>query len=393
MEVFATALPYLAAGLVVALLIARQITALGLGADVARGLGVRAGRLRVLALASVVLLCGAAVTVTGPIGFIGLVIPNAVRPLVCLDYRWLLPHTAVAVVLGASVLGTVAQFWTWHVLLNRLRPTPFRAAAGVMLTVRFVNHLTPSQAVGKSLAPAVLRQYTGYSWGTVVAVATLHTALFAVLYGVVALAGLGIFAADLSVGLLLLIAASAALYLVVGPLLLVTGTRLGGAATLAEGLRARLPVARIPYAEAVLDKTVDALPDIGAETAETLGRLRRDPVALGGYALGWGIALLLVPGVRVWLLLDATGHQFTPALLLPIALVTAYAVTLLPITPGGIGIAEASATLVLAALGVPAAIAGPTILIDRFLGMYLPAVAGWYPTMRLGLPWSESGTE
>jgi uncharacterized membrane protein YbhN (UPF0104 family) len=38
------------------------------------------------------------------------------------------------------------------------------------------------------------------------------------------------------------------------------------------------------------------------------------------------------------------------------------------------------------ALGVPAAIAGPTILIDRLLGMYLPAVVGWYPTMRLDLP-------
>lgn len=297
---------------------------------------------------------------------------------------------AVATVLGASVLGTVAQFGMWHVLLNRLRTTPFRAAAGVMLTVRFINHLTPSQAVGKSLAPAVLRQYTGYSWGTVVGVATLHTALFAVLYGVVALAGLGTFATDLSIGLLGLIAASAGLYLVVGPLLLVTGARLGGAATVAEAIERRVPVARIPYAEAVLDRAVDALPDIGAETAQVLGRLRRDPVALGGYALGWAVALLLVPGVRVWLLLDATGYQFTPALLLPVALVTAYAVTLLPITPGGIGIAEASATLVLAALGVPAAIAGPTILIDRFLGMYLPAVVGWYPTMRLESPWQSA---
>lgn len=101
MEVFATALPYLAVGLVVALLIARQITALGLGADVARGLGVRAGGLRLLALVAVVLLCGAAVTVTGPIGFIGLVVPHMVRALVGLDYRWVVPLSAVT---GAAVL-------------------------------------------------------------------------------------------------------------------------------------------------------------------------------------------------------------------------------------------------------------------------------------------------
>lgn len=297
---------------------------------------------------------------------------------------------AVAVVLGASVLGTVAQFWNWHVLLNRLQPTPFRAAAGVMLTVRFVNHLTPSQAVGKSLAPAVLRQYTGYSWGTVAAVATLHTALFALLYGIVAFVGLGVFATELSVGLLAVIALSASLYLAVGPLLLVAGTRLGGAATLVEGLRRRTPIDRLPYAETVLLTAVDKLPDIGAETAETLARLRRDPIAIGGYVLGWSVALLVVPALRVWLLLSAAGVEFTPLYLLPLALVTAYAVTLLPITPGGIGVAEASATLVLAALGVPAAIAGPTILIDRFLGTYLPAVIGWYPTMRLGLPWESA---
>jgi uncharacterized protein (TIRG00374 family) len=298
--------------------------------------------------------------------------------------------TAVAIVLGVSVLGTVAQFWNWHVLLNRVRPTPFRAAAGVMLTVRFVNHLTPSQAVGKSLAPAVLRQYTGYSWGTVVAVATLHTALFAVLYGVVALAGLGVFVTDLSVGLALVIAASAGLYLFVGPLLLVTGARLGGAATLADGIRKRFPVERVPYAAAGLEKVAESLPDIGAETAATLAKLRRDPIAIGGYVLGWSVGLLLAPAVRVGLLLAAAGVDFTPAILLPLVLVTAYSVTLLPITPGGIGVAEASATLVLAALGVPAAIAGPTILIDRFLGTYLPAVIGWYPTMRLGLPWETS---
>lgn len=101
MEVFTTALPYLVTGFVMALLVARQVTALGLGADVARGLGVQTARLRLFALTSVVLLCGAAVTVTGPIGFIGLVVPHMVRTLVGLDYRWVVPMSAVT---GAGVL-------------------------------------------------------------------------------------------------------------------------------------------------------------------------------------------------------------------------------------------------------------------------------------------------
>ena len=96
-------------------------------------------------------------------------------------------------------------------------------------------------------------------------------------------------------------------------------------------------------------------------------------------------AMIVVPGVRTWLLLNAAGVEFSPPVLLPVALVTAYAVTLLPLTPGGVGVAEASATLVLAALGIPASVAAPTILIDRFLGVYLPAFAGWVPAMRLDI--------
>lgn len=294
---------------------------------------------------------------------------------------------AVATILGVSIAGTLAQAGTWHVLMNRLQATPYRVAVGVLLTIRFINHLTPSQAVGKSLAPAVLRQYTGYSWGTVVAVATLHTALYALLYGLVALSGLTVFAPALLGGLALVIGASAGLYLLVAALLIASGTRLHAGATIAAGIRERAPVERIPYAEPILERAVSALPDVGDATAERITALRSDPIALGGYGLGWAAAMLLAPGVRTWLLLDAAGVQFEPLVLLPVALVTAYAVTLLPVTPGGIGVAEASATLVLAALGVPPGIAAPTILIDRFLGVYLPAIVGWYPAIRLDLPW------
>jgi len=289
---------------------------------------------------------------------------------------------------GAALVGTLAQCWTWHLLLNRLRPIPFRAGAGVLLTVRFVNHLTPSQAVGKSLAPAVVRQYTDHEWGTAVGLATLHTGLFAVCYGLVASAGLVAFAPALSPGLLAVVGLSAGLYLLVGPLVLLTGTRLEGAATLVAGLRARTPVDRLPYAGETLDRLVGALPTVGEGAADTVAGLGRDPLVVGGYAAGWATGLLVAPGIRVGVLLWAAGESFTPLVLLPVALVTAYAVTLLPVTPGGIGVAEASATLVLAALGVPAGVAAPVILVDRFLGTYLPAIVGWYPAMRMDLPWA-----
>ncbi|MEE1751654.1 iron ABC transporter permease [Streptomyces sp. SP18CS02] len=73
--------PVGAVGLVGLLLLARRMDALALGEDAARGLGVpvRATRVMVVVLAS--LLSAAAVTLAGPVGFVGLCAPALVRPL------------------------------------------------------------------------------------------------------------------------------------------------------------------------------------------------------------------------------------------------------------------------------------------------------------------------
>ncbi|MBO0783487.1 MAG: iron ABC transporter permease [Ktedonobacteraceae bacterium] len=94
-------LPYLLPGLLLALLLGRQMTILSLGDDVARGLGLRVGLVKALAAAAIILLAGSAVAMAGPIGFVGLVIPHAARGLVRNDYRWVLPYSLV---LGATLL-------------------------------------------------------------------------------------------------------------------------------------------------------------------------------------------------------------------------------------------------------------------------------------------------
>lgn len=88
--------PYLLGGLVLALALGRQITTISLGDDVAKGLGQRTGWVKVLSAVAVVMLAGGSVAVAGPIGFVGLVIPHMVRFLVGVDYRWVLPYTALA---------------------------------------------------------------------------------------------------------------------------------------------------------------------------------------------------------------------------------------------------------------------------------------------------------
>ncbi|NET52599.1 MAG: iron ABC transporter permease, partial [Merismopedia sp. SIO2A8] len=94
-------LPYFCIGLLLAFALGKQITTMSLGEDVAKGLGQETVWVKVMAALSIVLLAGASVAIAGPIGFIGLVIPHIVRILVGLDYRWILPYSAI---LGAVIL-------------------------------------------------------------------------------------------------------------------------------------------------------------------------------------------------------------------------------------------------------------------------------------------------
>lgn len=102
LKVFA---PVIVIGLILAMLMSRQISAMSLGEDVARGLGIDTGRVMVLSSVVVLLLAGASVSIVGSVAFIGLVVPHTVRRFVGVDYRLVIPRTAI---LGA-VLVVVAD--------------------------------------------------------------------------------------------------------------------------------------------------------------------------------------------------------------------------------------------------------------------------------------------
>jgi iron complex transport system permease protein len=110
LDVLAPTLPFLAAGAAIALLLARPLNALALGDDAGRALGARVGRTRALSALAIVLLCGGATAVAGPIVFVGLAVPHAARALVGPDQRWVLPYSLVLgalLVLAADVIGRV----------------------------------------------------------------------------------------------------------------------------------------------------------------------------------------------------------------------------------------------------------------------------------------------
>ena len=95
------AAPFIAAGLAILATLGRAVDALALGETQAASLGIDLDRTRILALLGVGLCVGAATSVTGSIGFIGLVAPHLVRPFVGHQpSRTLLPSA----LLGAALL-------------------------------------------------------------------------------------------------------------------------------------------------------------------------------------------------------------------------------------------------------------------------------------------------
>ncbi|PVZ94959.1 iron ABC transporter permease [Amnibacterium flavum] len=117
--------PFLLAGLVLALFSARGLDVLALGDDLARGLGAHVGRSRAIAGLSAVLLAGAATAIAGPIGFVGLVVPHAVRFFTGPHHRWLIPYS----VLFGAILLVVAD------VVGRVIARPTDIQVGIMTAI------------------------------------------------------------------------------------------------------------------------------------------------------------------------------------------------------------------------------------------------------------------
>ncbi|MCU6707908.1 iron ABC transporter permease [Paenibacillus sp. J5C_2022] len=87
--------PWVGMALILAMTLSRSVTMLSLGDDVARGLGQRTALVKLLCSVVVLILAGSAVSIVGAVGFVGLIVPHLTRKLVGVDYRWIIPCSAV----------------------------------------------------------------------------------------------------------------------------------------------------------------------------------------------------------------------------------------------------------------------------------------------------------
>ncbi|EJF78327.1 FecCD family ABC transporter permease [Bartonella birtlesii] len=93
--------PFICIGLLFSPFLSRALNALALGEAVAGHIGFHIQRIKNSAIFLVALMCGSAVSVSGGIGFIGIVVPHILRQLIGPDHRYLIPCSAL---LGAALL-------------------------------------------------------------------------------------------------------------------------------------------------------------------------------------------------------------------------------------------------------------------------------------------------
>ncbi|WP_129839605.1 iron chelate uptake ABC transporter family permease subunit [Streptomyces sp. RFCAC02] len=106
-------LPFLVAGVLLGLFLTGSLNALALGDDTARALGTHVERTRWLSVVAITLLCGATTALCGPIGFVGLMIPHAVRAFTGPDLRWAVPYSmllAASLLLLSDVVGRLVAY-------------------------------------------------------------------------------------------------------------------------------------------------------------------------------------------------------------------------------------------------------------------------------------------
>lgn len=125
LETLISVLPYLGLGWILALVIAGKMNILAMGEDVARGLGLKTGVIKITIGVIVILLAGGSVAVAGPIGFIGIVIPHITRSIIGIDHRWVIP---LAGFLGAILLLS-ADIGARYILM------PSEVPVGVMTAI------------------------------------------------------------------------------------------------------------------------------------------------------------------------------------------------------------------------------------------------------------------
>lgn len=117
--------PFFVAGLLAAIMLSPSVTMLSLGEDVSLGLGLNIKRVKAISTVIVLVLTGLSVVVIGPVSFVGLIIPHMMRYFVGVDYRFIIPISALYGALFTVLADVVGR------VINR----PFETPIGIIFSL------------------------------------------------------------------------------------------------------------------------------------------------------------------------------------------------------------------------------------------------------------------
>ncbi|MBO0999729.1 iron ABC transporter permease [Bacillus sp. SD075] len=118
-------IPCVGVAVLAAIMLSRSITLLSLGEEIASGLGQKTKMVKLAGTILVLILAGSAVSVVGAVGFVGLIIPHLTRYLVGVDYRYIIPCSAV---LGSLLL-------LWADFIARMINPPYETPIGALIAL------------------------------------------------------------------------------------------------------------------------------------------------------------------------------------------------------------------------------------------------------------------
>lgn len=117
--------PVILIAIVLAISYSKTLTILSFGEEMAKGLGIKTGYVKIILMIIVLCLAGTAVAIVGNIAFVGLLVPHIVRFLVGTDYKWIIPCSAVFGSLFMVVADTFA----------RMISAPYETPVGAVVSV------------------------------------------------------------------------------------------------------------------------------------------------------------------------------------------------------------------------------------------------------------------
>ncbi|PGS55807.1 iron ABC transporter permease [Bacillus sp. AFS041924] len=117
-------LPYIVIAWVISLALGGKINTFMLGEDVSKALGQNTTLLKVTLVVLVIILAGGAVSIAGPIGLVGIIVPQIVRMFVKNNYRWMIPFCGIF----GAILLLLADVGSRYILMPEETPVGIMTA-------------------------------------------------------------------------------------------------------------------------------------------------------------------------------------------------------------------------------------------------------------------------